>query len=139
MGQYGKDERPVSEIRQGLGYTEEHEWAAATGESSVRIGITDHAQHQLGDIVFVELPQAGDKVEAGQPLGTIESVKTVSDLYAPVSGTVVKINEQLGSSPELVNTEPYDGGWMIEIEIDGSASQKVSALLDAAAYEKLMD
>ncbi|OXM13272.1 glycine cleavage system protein GcvH [Paenibacillus herberti] len=129
----------MSEIRQGLGYTEEHEWAAVTGESSVRIGITDHAQHQLGDIVFVELPQAGDKVEAGQPLGTIESVKTVSDLYAPVSGTVVKINEQLGSSPELVNTEPYDGGWMIEIEIDGSASQKVSTLLDAAAYEKLMD
>ncbi|MGN7457995.1 glycine cleavage system protein GcvH [Paenibacillus pasadenensis] len=124
----------MSEIRQGLGYTEEHEWASAAGENAVRIGITDHAQHQLGDIVFVELPRPGDRVEAGQPLGTIESVKTVSDLYAPVSGTVAKVNDALSDSPELVNSEPYDGGWMLEIETDGSAAELVASLLDADAY-----
>ncbi|MCM3750322.1 glycine cleavage system protein GcvH [Paenibacillus pasadenensis] len=129
----------MSEIREGLGYTEEHEWAASAGDNVIRVGITDHAQHQLGDIVFVELPQPGDKVESGQPLGTIESVKTVSDLYAPVSGTVTRVNTELVSSPELVNTEPFDGGWMVEIEINGSAAEQVAALLDAAAYEKLLD
>lgn len=135
----GKDERPVSEIRAGLGYTEEHEWAEAAGETIVRIGITDHAQHQLGDIVFVELPQAGDSVEAGQPLGTIESVKTVSDLYSPVSGTVVRVNEELGDSPELVNNDPFAGGWMIEIDTGADAKAAVAALLDAEAYAKLTD
>ncbi|QJC53466.1 glycine cleavage system protein GcvH [Paenibacillus albicereus] len=129
----------MSEIRQGLGYTEEHEWALAAGEHAVRIGITDHAQHQLGDIVFVELPRPGDRVEAGQPLGTIESVKTVSDLYAPVGGIVAKVNEALADSPELVNSEPYDGGWMLEIETDADASELVTALLDAAAYSERID
>jgi len=98
-----------------LRYSEEHEWVKVEGEK-VRVGITDFAQHELGDIVFVELPEVGAVVTADEPFGSVESVKTVSELYAPVSGKVVEINEDLSDSPEFVNESPYEKAWMIVIE-----------------------
>lgn len=127
----------MSEIKAGLGYSEEHEWAEAKG-SLIRIGITDFAQSQLGDIVFVEFPEVGDSLEANQPMGTIESVKTVSDLFSPVSGTVVKVNEALLDSPEKVNEDPYGEGWIIEVEVDGDAAEAVASLLSAEQYEAII-
>jgi glycine cleavage system H protein len=101
---------------QHLKYTEEHEWARVEG-NRVTIGITDFAQHELGDIVFVELPEVGATVESGEPFGSVESVKTVSELYAPVSGKVVEVNEALIDAPEKVNESPYEDGWMIVVEM----------------------
>ena len=98
-----------------LRYTEEHEWVKVE-DGKVRIGITEFAQSELGDIVFVELPQVGDELEADEPFGSVESVKTVSELYAPVSGKVVEINEELEDSPEFVNESPYEKAWMVVIE-----------------------
>jgi glycine cleavage system H protein len=115
-----------------LKYTAEHEWAQPTGEGTVRVGITDHAQEQLGDIVFVSLPQPGAKVEAGSPCGELESTKSVSEIYAPVSGEVVSVNAAIETAPELVNSEPYGGGWMFEIRPDDSGA--VGELLTAAEY-----
>lgn len=112
---------------QDLRYTEEHEWARREGEL-VRVGITDYAQDQLGDVVYVDLPTPGAQVERGQPFGEVESTKSVSDLYAPVSGTVEERNDQLEDRPELVNQEPYGDGWMVLIrpedvgELDGLMS-----------------
>ncbi|MCM3627669.1 glycine cleavage system protein GcvH [Paenibacillus glycanilyticus] len=123
----------MSEVNAGFGYSEEHEWAEARG-TTVRIGITDFAQSQLGDIVFVELPEVGMKLDANDAMGTIESVKTVSDLYCPVSGRVVQVNEELLNAPQKVNEDPYGEGWIVEIEVDGDASAEVAALLDAEAY-----
>ena len=121
-------------IPEDLRYTDKHEWVT-TGGATVRVGITDFAQDALGDIVFVQLPEPGSTVEAGQPLGEVESTKSVSDIYAPVSGTVVARNEQLTDQPELINTDPYGSGWMIEIEVaDPSAT---GSLLDAAGYADL--
>ncbi|QKS72217.1 glycine cleavage system protein GcvH [Paenalkalicoccus suaedae] len=117
-------------------YSEEHEWVKQEGES-VRIGITDFAQDELGDIVFVELPEVGDEVKADEPFGSVESVKTVSELYAPVSGKVVEINEELEDSPELVNESPYEKAWMIVVE--PSDSGELDKLMDAEAYEQLID
>lgn len=97
-------------------YSEEHEWVKVEGEK-IRIGITDFAQSELGDIVFVELPEVGDEIEADEPFGSVESVKTVSELYAPVSGKVVEVNEELEDSPELVNESPYEKAWMIIVEL----------------------
>ncbi|HTJ65996.1 MAG TPA: glycine cleavage system protein GcvH [Actinospica sp.] len=114
-----------------LKYTAEHEWVRGTGPV-VRVGITDFAQDSLGDIVFVTLPEAGAKLEAGTACGELESTKSVSDLYAPVSGTVTAVNSELDASPELVNSDPYGDGWIFEVELaDG---QSVDGLLDAAAY-----
>lgn len=96
-------------------YSKEHEWVRREG-SDLRIGITDFAQSELGDIVFVELPEVGDTIEINEPFGSVESVKTVSELYAPVSGTVVEVNEELEDSPEYVNESPYDSAWMIVVE-----------------------
>jgi glycine cleavage system H protein len=129
----------MSEIRDGLVYTEEHEWASKAGGRLVRIGITDYAQSQLGDIVFVEVPEPGAEVRAGDGIGTIESVKAVSELYTPVAGTVVKVNENLVETPELVNSEPYDGGWIVEIEVEGSVEEAFARLLTAEAYRSLVD
>lgn len=123
----------MSEVKAGFGYSEEHEWAEARG-TTVRIGITDFAQSQLGDIVFVELPEVGMKLDANDAMGTIESVKTVSDLYCPVSGRVVQVNEELLDAPQKVNEDPYGEGWIVEIEVDGDASAEVAALLGAEAY-----
>ncbi|MFC5404837.1 glycine cleavage system protein GcvH [Cohnella soli] len=127
----------MSEIKAGLGYSEEHEWAEAKS-GVIRIGITDYAQHQLGDIVFVEFPEVGATLEANQPMGTIESVKTVSDLFSPVSGTVVKVNEALLDSPEQVNADPYGEGWIVEVEVEGDAAEAVAALLTPEQYEAII-
>jgi glycine cleavage system H protein len=118
-----------------LKYTSEHEWVRTPGDadSSVRIGITDYAQDALGDIVYVSLPEVGAEVEAGAPVGELESTKSVSDVYAPLTGTVVARNEGLESSPELVNSDPYGEGWLFELApADESA---VDGLMDAAAYQ----
>jgi glycine cleavage system H protein len=103
-----------------LKYSEEHEWARVDG-NRLTIGITDFAQSELGDIVFVELPEVGDSVEFGEPFGSVESVKTVSELYAPISGKVVKVNTALNDSPEKVNESPYGDGWMIVVEMSDPA------------------
>ena len=112
-------------------YSKEHEWVADSGEAR-RIGITDFAQGELGDIVYVELPDVGRKVQAGDVLGTIESVKAVSEIYAPVSGTVEAVNEALVEKPELVNQEPHEGGWYCSLVL--AAPEEFAALMDAAAY-----
>ena len=118
-----------------LKYTAEHEWVRVPGDSegSVRIGITQYAQDALGDIVYVSLPEVGDAVDAGAPCGELESTKSVSDIYAPVTGTVVARNEALDAAPEAVNNDPYGEGWLFEVvPADSSA---VEGLLDAAAYQ----
>jgi len=117
-----------------LKYTTEHEWVRAAG-NTVRIGITAFAQDALGDIVFVTLPEVGAQVQAGQALGEVESTKSVSDIYAPISGTVAARNEALDSQPELVNSDPYGDGWMLEISAADAAA--VEGLLDASAYAAL--
>lgn len=118
-------------------YTSEHEWVLRSGADTVRVGITDYAQQQLGDVVFVQLPDVGDSVEAGAGIGEVESTKSVSDIYAPLSGEVVARNEELDDRPELINTEPRDGGWMFELKLSDSAAW--DELLDEAAYQKLID
>ncbi|EAC5127293.1 glycine cleavage system protein GcvH [Listeria monocytogenes] len=117
-------------------YTEEHEWVK-TDDGSYVIGITDFAQDQLGDIVFVELPEVGDTVTKGDSIGSIESVKTVSDFYAPVTGKVVAVNETLEDEPELINSNPYDTGWILKLEEVEEAD--VKALLSSDDYEKVLD
>lgn len=114
-------------------YTREHEWVDEEGQSA-RIGITDFAQSELGDIVFVELPPVGTELLAGETFGTVESVKTVSDLYSPVTGRVVKVNESLADAPEKVNEDPYGEGWMLVVEVTGGTSE----LLTAAQYEEMV-
>ncbi|WP_137744767.1 glycine cleavage system protein GcvH [Robertmurraya siralis] len=118
-----------------LRYSKEHEWVKLEGETA-RIGITDFAQSELGDIVFVELPEIGDEVVANEPFGSVESVKTVSELYAPISGKVVAINEDLNDSPEFVNESPYEKAWMIVIE-PANASD-MDALMSADEYASLI-
>lgn len=118
-----------------LKYTEEHEWIAVEGDIAT-IGISDFAQSQLGDVVFVELPEVGDELEAGKPFGVVESVKAVSDVYSPLSGEVVEINEELPDAPETLNTSPYEDGWLIKIRL--SNPQELDDLLDANAYQELI-
>jgi glycine cleavage system H protein len=120
-----------------LKYTEEHEWLAKTEGSTVRVGITDYAQDQLGDVVFVELPKVGEKVNAGSPLGEVESTKSVSEIFAPVSGEVTAVNNALDESPELINSDPYGEGWIVEITATDIAA--LDDLMDAAAYQALTD
>jgi glycine cleavage system H protein len=121
-----------------LKYTAEHEWVSAPNEDGiVRIGITSYAQEALGDIVYVSVPGLGADVSSGQALGEIESTKSVSDVYAPVTGTVVARNERLDQQPELLNTDPYGDGWIAEIRPADAAA--VDALLDAAAYQATLD
>jgi glycine cleavage system H protein len=116
-----------------LQYTKSHEWVRRE-EGTATVGITDHAQDELGDVVFVELPEKGTSFSAGDSFGTVESVKAVSDLYAPVGGEVVEVNETLNDSPELINEEPYGGGWMIRLRISEDGD-----LLSAEEYEKLVE
>jgi glycine cleavage system H protein len=125
-----------------LKYTSEHEWVRPTGGpgeggSSVRIGITDFAQDALGDIVYVSLPEVGAEVESGASVGELESTKSVSDVYAPLSGTVAAVNEALDGTPELVNSDPYGDGWLFELVPSDAAA--VDALMDAAAYESSVE
>lgn len=119
-------------IPKELRYTEDHEWVRLEGDEA-RVGITHHAQQQLGDIVFVELPDVGKKVNKGELVATVESVKAVGEVYAPVSGEVVEVNSALESSPELVNKDPYGQGWILVLRVDNPA--ELDELMDAAAYE----
>jgi glycine cleavage system H protein len=114
-------------------YSKEHEWIKKE-DGKVRIGITDFAQDELGDVVFVELPEVGDELELNEPFGSVESVKTVSELYAPVSGKVVEVNEELEDSPEFVNESPYENAWMIVVEL--SDESQLDDLLSAEGYEE---
>ena len=114
-------------------YTKEHEWVNVQGDTAI-VGITDHAQHELGDIVYVDLPKVGAKIDAGKTFGSVESVKAVSDLYAPVSGEVVEINETLASAPEKLNQDPHGEAWLIKLRVGSSA--ELSSLLSAADYQK---
>ena len=113
-------------------YTKEHEWIKVSGDSGT-IGITDYAQHELGDVVFAELPAVGTKITTGQVFGTIESVKAVSEIYAPVSGEVIEANAALAGTPEIVNTDPHGAAWLIKIKLSNPG--ELSALMDAAAYQ----
>lgn len=113
-------------------FSKEHEWVQVVEGNLVRIGISDYAQDQLGDIVFVELPEVGDEISANESMGSIESVKTVSELYAPITGKIVKVNEELEDSPELVNESPYEQGWMVEAEL--ADPSELDALLSEEAY-----
>lgn len=115
-----------------LKYTKEHVWVRVEGAEAV-VGITDHAQKELGDIVFIETPRVGAALTPGKPFGVVESVKSVSDVYAPVAGTVARVNEALAATPEIVNKDPYGAGWMIAIAPADAA--ETAALMDAAAYE----
>jgi len=125
----------TQQIPENLKYTQEHEWIRQDGKHAV-IGISSHAQDTLGDIVFVELPKVGSLLSAGKAFGVVESTKAVNELFAPVSGKVLRINEELTSNPQLVNTEPYEKGWMIEIEM--SHPEELNALMDAAAYKNFL-
>ena len=126
----------MSDIPTDLHYTAEHEWVRRSGEDTVRIGITDFAQSALGDVVFVQLPDVGSEVAAGESFGEVESTKSVSDLYAPVSGKVVAVNGDLDGSPQLVNSDPYGAGWLLDVQASDVAAleSSVSELLDAEAY-----
>ena len=117
---------------ENLKYTKDHEWILVEGNTGT-VGITEYAQGELGDVVFVELPAVGKVIKQGQSFGTIEAVKAVSDLYAPVSGTVTAVNKDLSATPEIVNKEPYGKGWMVKITIASPA--ELSSLLDASAYK----
>ncbi|GAA5157017.1 MULTISPECIES: glycine cleavage system protein GcvH [Amycolatopsis] len=118
-----------------LRYTEEHEWVASAAGDSVRVGITEFAQDQLGDVVFVELPEVGKQVSAGDVFGEVESTKSVSELYAPLDGEVAAVNDAVVESPELINSDPYGEGWLIELKVADPAT--VEGLLDADAYQAL--
>lgn len=121
------------DVPETLRYTADHEWLRTEGNEAV-VGITAYAAEELGDIVFVELPEIGRTLTKDETLGVIESVKTASDLYAPVAGEVVAVNEALGDAPELVNSEPYEGGWMVRLKLQDPAAG--DALMDAAAYKE---
>lgn len=125
----------MSEIPADLRYTPEHEWVRVTGEGTLRVGITDFAQSSLGDVVYVQLPEVGSEVTAGETFGEVESTKSVSDLYAPVTAKVIAVNGDLESNPQLVNSDPYGQGWLLELQADGDTlEQGLAALLDADGY-----
>lgn len=120
---------------ENLKYTKDHEWCSLEGDTG-SIGVTDYAQGELGDVVFVELPPVGKELNVGDIFGTIEAVKAVSDLFSPVTGVVVEVNSKLESEPELVNSEPYKGGWMVKIKLSNPA--EVATLLDSDSYRALV-
>ena len=124
-------------------YTDQHEWALVQGTEGagtvVRVGITDHAQDALGDIVYVQLPAVGDEVTPGDPIGEVESTKSVSDVYAPVAGVVSAVNDVLADAPETINADPYGSGWLVEIAVPEADGDPTAALLDANAYRALVD
>jgi len=126
-------------IPEHLRYTAEHEWVEIRESQRLRVGITDYAQDALGDVVFVELPTAGTVVAGGQMFGEIESTKSVSEVYAPLDGTIVEVNASLGDNPALLNEDPYGDGWICEIEPTMPAADAVATLLDAAGYRQLIE
>jgi glycine cleavage system H protein len=125
----------VNEVRNDLKYTDTHEWVKITGDTAI-IGITDHAQSELTDIVYVELPKVGKQINKGDELCVVESVKSVSEIYSPISGKIANINRNLEDVPETVNESPYDEGWLVEIEI--SEKSEIDELLDADSYKNLI-
>ena len=127
----------MSNVPKQLQYTKEHEWIRQEDDGSVVVGITDHAQHQLGELVYVELPEAGRTLKPGDVLAVVESTKAASDVYAPLAGAVVGVNPALTSQPELVNTDPYGAGWLVRLKPAGTSAQ--TGLLDAAAYTALLN
>lgn len=126
----------MSDVPSDLQYTAEHEWIQRTGQDTVRVGITDFAQSALGDVVFVQLPGVGAEVTAGETFGEVESTKSVSDLYAPISAKVLAVNGDLDASPQLVNSDPYGAGWLVDLQVDDAAAldRGLAALLAADAY-----
>ena len=125
----------MSDVPSDLYYTAEHEWVRRTGEDTVRVGITDFAQSALGDVVFVQLPEVGTEVTAGDTFGEVESTKSVSDLYAPISAKVTAVNADLDGGPQLVNSDPYGAGWLVELAApSGALDQSLSGLLTPDAY-----
>jgi glycine cleavage system H protein len=125
------------EYPEDLRYTREHEWAAREGEDLVRVGITDFAQDALGDVVYVDLPEEGTEVRAGEAFGEVESTKSVSDIFSPVSGRIAQRNAALTETPELVNREPYGDGWMVVVEM--SDPSELDSLMDASAYREMAE
>lgn len=120
-----------------LKYAQSHEWAQDNGDGSVTIGISEHAQEALGDVVFVELPEVGSELEAGEAFGVVESVKAASDVYSPLSGEVIDVNSQLEDSPETINASPYQEGWLIKVKM--SDPDELDSLLDASSYSKFVE
>jgi glycine cleavage system H protein len=127
----------MSHIPSHLQYTESHEWVSIEENSNARIGITDHAQEALGDLVYVELPAVGDEISQGDPCAVVESVKAASGIYAPLSGVVVAVNEELESDPALINADPYGDGWLFELELIDT--EELDGLKDADAYAESLD
>ena len=127
----------MSSIPEDLKYTESHEWVSVEADGTVRIGITDHAQEQLGDLVFVELPAQGDHLDQGDSCAVVESVKAASDIYSPVTGEVVAVNESLEDDPGSVNTDPYGDGWLFAVNLEDVS--ELEGLMDAEAYEESLD
>ena len=136
MSETDPNRNTVSDIPPDLHYTAEHEWVRRSGEDTARIGITDFAQSALGDVVFVQLPDVGTELTAGESFGEVESTKSVSDLYAPVSGKVSAVNSDLDGSPQLVNSDPYGAGWLLDVQVSDAAGLQaaIAELLDAEAY-----
>lgn len=129
----------MSDIPADLRYTAEHEWVRRTGDDTVRVGITDFAQSSLGDVVYVQLPAVGTEVSAGESFGEVESTKSVSDLYAPLTATVVAVNDELEANPALVNSDPYGQGWLLELRAGGDTlGAGLAALLDADGYRGIL-
>lgn len=124
----------MSNIPEDLKYTSTHEWVSKEADGSVRIGVTDHAQEALGDLVFVELPAVGDQIDQGDSCAVVESVKAASDIYSPITGEIIAINEDLEDDPGLINSDPYGDGWLYAV--NPSDETELDALLDAAAYEE---
>ena len=125
----------AEEVRDGLRYTEAHEWLKIQNNIAI-IGITDHAQAELTDIVFVELPEIGKEIKKGEELCVVESVKSVSEIYSPISGNVVDVNKKLDDSPEVINESPYDDGWLVKLEIEDKS--EIDSLLDVKSYKKIL-
>ena len=125
----------MSSVPSDLRYTNEHEWVRPLGENIFRVGITDYAQGALGDIVYIQLPKVGESIEAGKVCGEVESTKSVSEIYSPLTGKVINVNSDLESTPEVINSQPYEMGWIFEIEIEASAD--LASLLTAEQYASL--
>jgi glycine cleavage system H protein len=128
----------MSNVPADLKYTKSHEWVRALGDGSVEIGITDHAQHALGDLVFVEVPDAGRTVKAGEPCAVVESVKAASDVYAPIAGEITAGNPKLAAEPEVVNADPYGQGWLMRVK-PAAGAIAAAGLMSAADYQKVLD
>lgn len=127
----------MSDVPSELRYTKSHEWVDVAGDGTVTVGVTDYAQQALGDLVFVELPDPGENVEAGDTCAVVESVKAASDVYAPLAGEVVEVNEQLTEAPELVNEDPFGEGWLFKLSVADEGD--IEGLLDAEAYQALVE